>query len=267
MPANPHRLWSGSLTFGLVSMPVALVTALTPTRNAFHLIHRTDKSRLNRRMFCPRENVFVHPEHIQRGYEVEPGRYVTVTSDEIEAIAPDRSTTIEILEFVDVDRIEPAHFVRPYYLVPTGAEKPYRLLVDILGEMKKAGISEFVMHEREHFCAVRSVDGALCLMVLRYSNEIRSPEGIVPDAEAKEDFVNSMRVAIKKSMKQFRPEEIVDEYQERVDKLIQKKKRKHEVVQVYEAEEEGEELEEIEAGEMDLVAALEKSLSREKGRK
>ncbi|MCE5278112.1 MAG: Ku protein [Planctomycetaceae bacterium] len=265
MPANRHALWSGSVTFGLVAVPVALVPAAHSSRSAFHLLHRSDHSRLARRMFCPQHKTFVHPEHILRGYEVEPEKYIIVHDSEIEAISPKRSKTIEIAEFVDVDQIDPALYDRPYYLVPTGADKPYQLLVETLARLRKSGIGQFVMHAQQYLAAIESIDGALCLITLRYSEQLRSSDEIVQAASAKASDVKAMRTAIGKAAGHFKPESLSDEYQERIDALIARKKKQHALVEVpHAADEEPQEEGKAKREEVDLVAALEESLARAK---
>jgi DNA end-binding protein Ku len=269
MAGRGHSLWSGTLTFGLVSVPVAVVPAVHSRRKAFHLLHEPDASRLERRMFCPSEEVFVHPEHIQRGYEVEQGKYVVIEDAEIQSIAPKRSKTIEIQQFVQRSRIDPAYYERPYYLVPTGAEKPYRLLVETLAQLDRAGLSEFVMHAREHFCAIQSIGGALCLMKLRYPDELRNGQEVAARAEAEASDVRSIKDAISKSKIAFDPVDLTDEYRRRVDKLIRKKKEEGTVEgpdsqEGDEASQAGQGPAEGEGKQTDLVSALEASLAKEK---
>jgi DNA end-binding protein Ku len=219
-------------------------------------------------MYCPQHDQFVHPEHIQRGYEIEDGTHVIVSDSDIEAIAPTRSKAIEIQEFVDRDEIGPAYYDRPYYLVPTGPAKPYRLLVETLRDQHVAGLAEFVMNAREHFVALQSIDDALCLMTLRYPTELREAQGLFEKSRARSKQVEKMLVEIEKNEKPFDPDDLVDEYQERIDRLIAKKKKKGETVEVTEAEEPHEEAatEGAEAGAGDLVAALEASLKKEKAK-
>ncbi|MFP4054611.1 MAG: Ku protein [Phycisphaerae bacterium] len=271
MPAGAHALWSGTLSFGLVSVPVAVVTAVRSRRSAFHKLHRPDVSRLERRMYCPEEKVFVHPEHIVRGYEIEEGKFVIVRDSEIESVAPKRSSTIEIQEFVDSGEIDPARYERPYYIVPTGAEKPYTLLVEVLAETGRTGIAELVMHAREHLVAVQSIEGVLCLLILRYPRQLRSADEVTPKADAAGQYVKEMKAAIDDAGKDFEPGKLQDEYQKRIDELIHRKKYSEGIVEGAQVEEEetkgapaggaGEKAED-----MDLVAALEESLAREKGK-
>lgn len=230
----PEGIWSGTLTFGIVSIPVRVLSAVRSRRSSFHLIHRDDMSRVRRRYYCPRDEEFVDPEEIVRGHEVEDGKYVIIEDEEIESIAPERSSTIEITEFVDLSGIGPEYYDRPYYLFPTGAEKPYGLLADILEKEGRAGIAEFVMQAREHLCSIESVGGVLCLFRLRYPEQLRPAGDIAEGARAKPDLVDGMKSAIKKESRGFDPGKLKDEYQERVDRLIRKKKRSGEVTDVYE---------------------------------
>ncbi|MFW5859863.1 MAG: Ku protein [Planctomycetota bacterium] len=266
MPTQRHALWSGSVGFGLVAVPVAALAAVHPSRASFNLIHEPDRSRVDRRMFCPAEEVFVHPEHMQRGYEYEPGEFIVVRDDEIAGLAPKRSKAIEIQEFVALDAIDSAFYARPYYLVPTGPEKPYQLLVETLASKRVAGLSEFVMHAREHFCALLSLEGVLVLMTLRYPDELRSTVGLAPSAKADKQQVRAMRSAIDELSRDFDIGELEDGYQQRVEQLIKRKRRRKQVVAVYERDEDedeaatgGDALEQV-----DLVAALEASLARER---
>lgn len=260
---SPRPFWTGSVSFGLVNVPVSLVPATRPQRTAFHLLHAKDGARLERRMYCPAENVFVEPEHILRGYAVEKGEYVIVKDEEIESIAPQRSTTIEIQEFVDRSQIQPACYDRPYYLAPTGARKPYALLADVLAGTNKAGIAEFVMNARQNLAAVLSIDGALCLMILRYPEELRSGEDIAPEASAKRADVQAMKKAIEKVAGKFEPDKLTDEYQERLDRLIAVKKKRGETIKAGKASRK-KIAKKSKAADKDILAALEKSLEKEK---
>jgi DNA end-binding protein Ku len=265
----PNVLWSGTLTFGLVSLPVAVVTAVRSRRSSFHLIHRKDNSRLRRKLYCPKDGKFVTPDQMLRGYEVEKGEYIIVSDEEIDSLAPRRSKSIEIQAFVGCSQIDPAYYDRPYYLVPTAAEKPYQLLVEMLAERDVAGVAELVMHARQHLCAVQSIDGALCLLKLRYPEKIRSGETLAPSVEPSGEQVKEIESAIKGAKMKLDPTKLKDEYQERIDELVKKKKRKHETVEVTELEEKEEEGEGgAEKGgrkkEGDLVSLLEESLAKEK---
>ena len=176
-----QTIWSGTISFSLVAIPVHLVKAVDPGRVSFRLLHRTDYSPLLRRMVCPKENKVVPPDEIIRGYEIGPDKYILVTDEELESVSPERSRTIEIVEFIDLADVDPIYFDHPYYLVPArGGEKAYRLLVEVMRRTRKAGIAKFVLGEREYLVAVRSAEGALSLVTLHYSEEILSDEEIAP---------------------------------------------------------------------------------------
>ena len=259
-----NALWSGTLTFGLVSIPVALVPVVHSRRSSFRMVHATDLSPLSRRMYCPKDETFVHPEHIVRGYEIELDRHIVVRDSEIEAIEPKRSRSIEIDAFVPVGDIDPLYFRRPYYLVPDGPEKPYRLLTEVLAETKRAGVAKFVMHDREYFLAVFSIDDALCLQTLYYSQEVRDVGDIGGKGKARNDQVDTILKAMGGMTGDFDPARLRDTYQEQVDKLIRRKK-KQKTFEIAVAQEEAEEPSE-EAEEVDLIAALEESLARTRGK-
>src|SRR3989339_1659654 len=160
-----HGIWSGTISFSLVAIPVQLVKAVDPGRVSFHLLHRKDYSPLARRMFCPEEGVMVSPEEIIRGYEIVPDKYILMTDEELESVSPERSRTIEIVEFIDMKEVDPVYYDHPYYLVPTkGGEKAYRLLVEAMRRTNKAGLAKFVLREREYLVAIKSVQEALVLI-------------------------------------------------------------------------------------------------------
>ncbi len=264
MATETHALWSGVLTFGLVSMPVSVVSALKARRQPFHLLHKSDHARLARKMLCPKDNKFVEPEHFLRGYEVAPDRYVVIRDKDIQAIEPERSRNIEIQEFVDAGQIEPIYYDRPYYLVPQkGAEKPYSLLVDTLAKTDKVGIAEFIMHAQEHLVALRAIDGVLCLLRLHFQETVEKGEDLAPSVEAKDAETKKIRAAIEKMTMEFDPRQFHDEYQDQIAKMIERKKKKHQTVEVPQTEEAPEEAATGEEG-GDLIAALEESLARAK---
>lgn len=262
MAAETHALWSGVLTFGLVSMPVSIVSALASRRSAFHLLHKSDHSRLARRMMCPKDGQTIEPEHFVRGFEVAPDRYVVIHDDDIRKIEPNRSRNIEITDFVDAAQIDPLYYDRPYYIIPQpGAEKPYRLLVETLGSLKKAGIAEFIMHAQAHLVAIVSVDGALCMLRLHFQQSIVSADELAPKEQAAEADEKTIRQTIEKMTADFDPRKFHNKYQEQLEHLISQKKKKHQTVTVPKTAAEEEPAEGGEEGE-DLIAALEESLAR-----
>jgi DNA end-binding protein Ku len=253
-------IWSGTISFSLVAIPVQLVKAVEPGRVSFRLLHSKDYSPLARRMFCPEQEKIVTPDEIIRGYEIGPDRYIPITDEELESVSPERSRTIEIVEFIDMKEVDPIYYDRPYYLVPLkGGEKAYRLLVEVMRRTNKAGLAKFVLAEREYLVAVKSTEGALTLITLHYSEEVLPYEEIAPKKgmiDAKE--IQRMKKSITKMMADFNPGKYADERREKVMDLLKKKaKGKVPVEAPHVEEEEGE-------GPADLVAALEEIMRKVK---
>ncbi len=157
-------IWRGTISFSLVAIPVQLVRAVEPGRVSFHLLHNKDYSPLLRRMYCPREEKIVAPDEIVRGYEIGPDKYILITDEELESVSPERSRTIEIIEFIDMKDVDSIYYDHPYYLIPSkGGEKAYQLLVEVMRRTNKAGLAKFVLGEREYLVAIKSTQGALSL--------------------------------------------------------------------------------------------------------
>src|ERR1700722_16741225 len=157
-------VWSGSISFGLVTIPVKLFTAVREKRINFRSLHDQDQVPLKQKLVCPADGKEVHPEHIVKGFEIEKDRYVIVRQEELEAVAPKASKAIEIQDFVGLSEIDPLYFDRGYYVAPTpeGA-RPYRLLLEALTKKQKVGIAKIVMHGKEYLAALRPVEDVLCL--------------------------------------------------------------------------------------------------------
>ena len=253
-------IWSGTISFSLVAIPVRLVTAVEPGRVSFHLLHSKDYSRLARRMFCPEEKTMVPPDEIIRGYEIMPDKYVLMTDEELESVSPDRSRTIEIIEFIDLGEVDPIYYDHPYYLIPSkGGEKAYQLLVEVMRRTNKAGLAKFVLAEREYLVAVTSRDGVLALITLHYSDEIVPDGDIAPKkATIEADEEGRIRKSIELMIEDFNPGKYADKRRKKLmDLLATKVKDKALVVSPAAVEEEGE-------GPADLVAALEESMRKVK---
>lgn len=255
-----HAIWSGTISFSLVAIPVQLVKAVEPGRVSFRLLHRKDYSPLARTMFCPREKVPIPPDEIVRGYEIGPDQYLPITDEELESLAPERSRTIEIVEFIDMQEVDPIYYDHPYYLVPlSGGEKAYRLLVEVMGRTNKAGLAKFVLHEREYLVAVKSTEGALALITLHYHDEILPDEDLVPAAgKIEADEQSRLQQSIKKMLADFNPGRYADERREKLMDLLKQKAKEAAQVEAPVVEEaEG-------AGPPDLIAALEESMRQVK---
>ena len=173
-----HAFWSGSLSFGLVNVPVLVFPATRHSGVRLRMLSPKGVP-LQRRFFCPRDGKEVAADEIVRGYELDDGSYIVVSDRELEAIEPDKSREIDLREFVDLAEIAPAFLERGYYLTPLKeATKAYRLLADVMEKTRRAGIATFVMRDREYLVAIFAENGILCAETLRFHDEIKSPEDI-----------------------------------------------------------------------------------------
>jgi DNA end-binding protein Ku len=253
-------IWSGTISFSLVAIPVSLVKAIEPGRISFRLLHGRDYSPLARRMFCPEEETMVSPDEIVRGFEITPNQYILITEEELESVSPERSRTIEIVDFIDMKEVDPVYYDHPYYLVPSkGGEKAYRLLVEVMRRTNKAGLAKFVLAEREYLVAVTSRDGALALTTLHYREEILPEEDLSPRrGKIAADEQSRIKKNIEQRIEDFDPRKYANERRKKlVDLLAKKAKEKAPVEAPVAEEEEG-------GGPADLVAALEESMRKVK---
>ena len=255
-----QTIWSGTISFSLVAIPVHLVKAVEPGRVSFRMLHNKDYSPLARRMYCPEEEKIVPPDEIVRGYETGSGKYIVITDEELESVSPERSRTIEISEFIDIKDVDPVYYDHPYYLVPSkGGEKAYRLLAEVMRQTNKAGLAKFVLRDREYLVAVKSTDGVLSLITLHYSGEILPDENILPkEGKIESEEKSLMKKIIKDMTVDFNPDKYADKRRKKIMKLLKKKVKEKAAVEAPEVgEEEGE-------GPVDLLAVLEESMRKVK---
>jgi DNA end-binding protein Ku len=239
---------------------VQLVKAVEPGHVSFRVLHSKDYSPLQRRMFCPEEDRIVPPDEIIKGYEIAPGKYVLITDEELESVSPERSRTIEIVEFIDMKEVDSIYYDHPYYLIPSkGGEKAYQLLVEVMRRTNKAGLAKFVLSEREYLVAIKSTEGALALITLHYGEEILPDEDISPEEKKIEvEEKDRIKKSIKKMMADFDPGKYADDRRKKIMDLLKKKVKEKVLVEAPEVEEEKGE------GPPDLVAALEESMRKVK---
>src|SRR5262249_25281441 len=167
-------VWTGSLTFGLISMPVRLFSGARSNHVSFHMLHRDDHVRVKQQLVCPEEDKVIGRDEIVKGYEFRKGEYVIIEPEELKRIEPKTAKAMEILEFVKVEEIDPLYFESSYYLVPEEAGKrPYALLQKALEESKHVAIAKLAMHNREYTVFLRPHNGGLMLHTMYYQNEIR----------------------------------------------------------------------------------------------
>jgi DNA end-binding protein Ku len=184
-PVRPF--WSGTITFGLVSIPVDLVAAVAPRNKSMKLVD-AEGHPLGRRYWCPKDEKILDNDELVRGYETESGKMVVVTDEEFASAAPEKSRDIDLKRFVAIDEIAPSFFERPYFLAPDErAGKAYALLAQTMAKTGKAGIGSFVMRGHEYLVAILAENGILRAEVLRYADELRTPETIGLGKPAKAD--------------------------------------------------------------------------------
>jgi DNA end-binding protein Ku len=259
---SSRPIWSGSISFGLVTIPVKLFTAVREKRLSFRSLHDQDKVPLKQKLFCPADGKEVHPEHIVKGFEIEKDRYVVVRQEELEAVAPKATRAIEIQDFVALDEIDPIYFDRAYYVAPKpeGA-RPYRLLLEALTKKQKVGIARIVMFSKEYLAALRPVEDVLMLETMHFGDEVVPAEKMAAaDTKAKVDN-RELKIAeqlIDSLTTDFKPDSYHDTYREAVMEMIEKKAKGEKVVLRPEAEK-------APPKGRDLIAALEASLQKARG--
>jgi DNA end-binding protein Ku len=259
-PSGSRSFWTGSITFGLVTVPVALYPATRSHGIGLKMIG-PDEAPVQRRYVCPKDEKVLDADDIVRGYEVEKGKFIVVTDDELEAIEPRKSREIDLKIFVDADQIDPIYFERAYFLVPGGGtNKAYRLLAEVMEKKKQAGIATFVMRAKEYLVAILAEDGILRAETLRFADEIRKPEdvGLPKVAKPAPADVKKFETQIAKHAKKVNFHDFLDDYTERLEKLVAAKERKKE--DIVKVPEEAAEAEEGGGEVVDLLEVLSRSL-------
>jgi len=261
----PRAIWSGSISFGLLNVPVKLYSAVSRKNVSFRELREKDGSRIRHKRVADADGKEVPYEDIVKGYEVAPEQYVVITRDELEEIDPKRTRAIEIQDFVDLDDIDPIYFDHPYYLGPDkGAEKAYSLLVKAMGDAKKVAIARFVLRNRENLAAIRPAEGVLTMATMRFADEVVAPdelgEDVIPQDGRKLEKreIDMAKQLIDSLTSDFDPGKYRDEYREELLALIDRKAQGKAVVEPV-----SEEPKPTKAP--DLMAALEESLAAVKG--
>ena len=255
----PSAIWTGSISFGLVQVPVRLVSATKSRDVSFNQLEEGTGARIRYKKVSDQTGEEVPPDKIKRGYEISKGRYVMIEPDELDVLRPKGSHAIEIEEFVDLDEIDPLYFEQPYYLVPDAkGVKPYKLLVEAMVELNKVAIGRIIVRSKERLVAIRPVDGMLCIETMRYADEVLPRTDLVPDdgeTELSERELAMARQLVESlAAESWEPEKYRDEYREQVLDLIDRKAAGQEIV--------AEPTVEPPAKVLDLVAALEASLEK-----
>ena len=172
----PRAIWSGSISFGLLNVPVKLYSAVSKKSVSFRELRESDGSRVRHKRVAEADGEEVDYTDIVKGYEIAPDQYVVITKEELEELDPKKTRAIEILDFVDLDDIDPIYFDHPYYLGPDkGAERAYALLVKAMSDSNKVAIARFVLRNRESLAALRPMDDVMTMATMRFSDEVVSP--------------------------------------------------------------------------------------------
>ena len=219
-------VWKGSITFGLVSIPIRLYAAARPRRIALHQLHNKCHTRLKQPLFCPTCNRFVERSEVVKGFEYEKGQYVLIEPDEIKKITPASAQTMDILAFVDESQVDPIYFDSSFLSDPDAqGAKAYRLLTKALEDTNRIGVAKLTMHQREYTVFLRPRKHGLTLHTMYYSNEIANVAeyGKNEDAKLNPQEVKLAGQLVQSLATDFNPKEYRDEFQERLNALIEAK--------------------------------------------
>ena len=262
----PRSIWSGAISFGLVNVPIKLYSAVSKKTVRFHQLHGETGTRIQQRRVDPSTGEEVSYDDIVKGYEIGKDRYVVITPDELDSLDPEKTRTIEIEDFVEESEIDPLYYDHPYYLAPaTGAEKPYRLLLDAMAQAGRVAIARVVIRNKEQLVAIRPAGEALTMSTMNFADEVVSPDAIEEiaaeedgKAKATQRELDMAEQLIDSLTSDFDPSKYHDTYRERVLDLIERKAAGEEIAVAPEAPEP--------AAVPDLMAALEASLQEAKGK-
>jgi DNA end-binding protein Ku len=259
----PRAIWTGAISFGLVNVPVKLYSATSPKTVRFHQVSAKTGARIRQKRVDPSTGEEVPYEEIVKGFEISPDRYVLIDPEELDALDPKATKTIDIEDFVDLVDIDPIYYDHSYYLAPTsGGAKAYRLLLDAMRESGKVGVGRVVLRSKQQLCALRPTGEALTLSTMLFGDEVLPPDRLdeldaVGEAEASDRELKMAQQLIDSLSHEFDPSKYHDDYRERVLALIERKAAGEEIA-VEPASEEP-------APAPDLMAALEASLAAVKG--
>jgi DNA end-binding protein Ku len=256
MPARP--ISAGMISFGLVSIPVRLFSATSPKSVSFHLLHEKDKSRIQQKIYCPVDDQIIDRGELVRGFEIEKGRYVTFTDEELKSLEAQGDHAIDISEFIPLSEVDPVYFETGYYLgCESGSAKAYRLLADAMAEASRVALASYTMRGKEHLVLIRAYAKGLMLHTMYYADEIRSVEDVDRglNVEAKPAELDlAKRLIADLTQQKFDPAKYHDNYRERVLEAAHRKQEGQEVTEAPPEERKGKVI--------DLMAALKASLEK-----
>jgi DNA end-binding protein Ku len=257
-----RAIWSGSISFGLLNVPVKLYSAVSKQTIRFKELREKDGSRVRHKRVAEADGEEVAYDDIVKGYEFAPDQYVTLTRDELAELDPKKTRAIEIQDFVDIEDIDPIYFEQPYYLGPDkGAAKAYALLVEAMKQSRKAAIARFVLRNKEHLAAIRPMGDVLTMATMRFHDEVTDPKDLDSDLFAEEKPTKPDKRELEMAQKlidslatDFKADRYEDQYREELLAMLERKAEGKEVVSAP-----SEEPEPTKAP--DLMAALEESLA------
>jgi DNA end-binding protein Ku len=254
----PRAIWTGTISFGLVNVPVRMYSAIKEHKLHFHYLHTKDDSPIGYAKYCKKENKPVSDDEIGKAFEVSKGKYVYLDEKDLEAAKVESYRTIELTDFVPYEEIDPIYFEKTYYLGPNdGGEKVYALLAKAMENSGLAGIGTYVMRDREHLGCIRIREGVLTLERLFFADEIRPAKGIRPSrVSVSKQELEMAEQLIDRFSGRFQPEKYKDTYTDTLKKIVRAKQRGEEVQVAPEREE---------AEVPDLMEALRASLETSKG--
>jgi DNA end-binding protein Ku len=252
-----RAIWSGTISFGLVSIPVRMTTATESKELRFHFVTKGDLQPVGYDKVRKDTGEHVDPDDIVRGFEIEKGRFVELTDEDIDRLDIELTHSIDICDFVEIEEIDPIYFRKAYYLQPDqGAEKPYRLLLAALEETGKVAIAKVVIRNKQHLACLRPWQGTIVLETMYFADEIRKPESVDGKGELRKPELEMARTLVENLSAEFRPEKYDDTYRRELLALLKEKAETGEVPAPREEEEDGEVV--------DLMAALRESVERTK---
>src|SRR5919204_1532653 len=254
-----RSIWSGAISFGLVSVPVRMFPATESKELRFHFLHKKDLTPIAYEKVRRDDREPVDPDDIIRGFEIEKGRYVPLDEEDLARLDVELTHSIDICDFVDLEEIDPVYFRKAYYLLPqNGADKPYRLLVKALEDTGKVGIAKVVIRNKQHLACLRTYEGRLMLETMYYPDEVKNPaslDGDLGKANLAKGEVEMAKSLVENLSERFKPEKYDDTYRKELLDLIRKKAKGQKLPEPEEPEE----------GEViDLMAALRESVDRTK---
>jgi len=222
----PRALWKGSISFGLVNIPIELHTAVRDHRPKFRMLHAKDKSPVRFERVCIRDGHPVAWEDLVKGYEFQKGHFVVVTKEDFQAAAVEKTRTIDIVDFVKSDEIDDRFFETPYYLLPAkGGERAYALLREAIRQSGRVGVAKFILRDAQHLAAVEAIDNALVLTIMRFADELveTSAFEFPGDAGMRKPELDMAKSLVNSLAAEWDPTKYTDQYRENLLKLIQAK--------------------------------------------